>query len=406
VSSSITNKLLARLSRVTSSGAFLPEIDGLRFFAIAVVILHHINTLLERDSPINFVSPFHDGVLYQFYLRGAFGVNLFFVISGFILSLPFAAQHLVNGAKKVSLRAYYLRRVTRLEPPYLICIVIYFILKTTLVHLYGVYELLPHLGASAIYIHNILYGGINPISVVIWSLEVEVQFYILAPFIGSIYAISNRIMRWATFLLVMLVIPLLSRYAGVRVTDLNIIGNLSYFMMGFFLSDLYIVSWRQRPQRTYWWDFIGTMAWMTMTYALYTWRIAKTLPFLILIAYIGAFRGKIWNAIVRNRWLATCGGMCYTVYLFHGLILQFFNKLTLNMSVTHYYTPNLLLQTLILFPVTFICAAPIFLFIEKPFMYREWPARVWEKIREFLKQAKKWPRRCWNILKPPQKYPL
>ena len=55
------------------------------------------------------------------------GVELFFVISGFILGLPFAA-HYLKGAAPVSLRKYYLRRLTRLEPPYIVALLVLFIL--------------------------------------------------------------------------------------------------------------------------------------------------------------------------------------------------------------------------------------------------------------------------------------
>ena len=51
------------------------------------------------------------------------GVELFFIISGFILGLPFAKQYLAGG-KQVRLGAYFLRRLTRLEPPYILILCI------------------------------------------------------------------------------------------------------------------------------------------------------------------------------------------------------------------------------------------------------------------------------------------
>ena len=44
---------------------------------------------------------------------------LFFAISGFILALPFA-EHYLSGAPRPTLGRYYVRRVTRIEPPYVI----------------------------------------------------------------------------------------------------------------------------------------------------------------------------------------------------------------------------------------------------------------------------------------------
>jgi peptidoglycan/LPS O-acetylase OafA/YrhL len=68
------------------------------------------------------------------------------VISGFILGLPFAA-HYLKGKRAVPLRPYFLRRLTRLEPPYIINLLICFTLLV-LVDGASVRTLLPHFGAS------------------------------------------------------------------------------------------------------------------------------------------------------------------------------------------------------------------------------------------------------------------
>jgi peptidoglycan/LPS O-acetylase OafA/YrhL len=70
--------------RITTSGEFIPEIDGLRFIAIALVITHHLALFVSIQRGQN------EGPL----SRGQLGVELFFVISGFILAVPFAMQYL------------------------------------------------------------------------------------------------------------------------------------------------------------------------------------------------------------------------------------------------------------------------------------------------------------------------
>lgn len=92
---------------------------------------------------------------------GMYGVELFFVISGFVLALPFVRARLVGG-KPVSLRAYYLRRVTRLEPPYIIFLSAAFPLKP-LAESTTYRDLWPHLAAWLIYQHNTIFGFLNPI---------------------------------------------------------------------------------------------------------------------------------------------------------------------------------------------------------------------------------------------------
>jgi peptidoglycan/LPS O-acetylase OafA/YrhL len=88
------------------------------------------------------------------------GVELFFVISGFILAIPFAMQHLGNG-NPVSLKSYYWRRVTRLEPPYLLML---FLCFATLVFYWGqsASDLALHMLASAVYMHNVFWRRALP----------------------------------------------------------------------------------------------------------------------------------------------------------------------------------------------------------------------------------------------------
>src|SRR5215207_5274847 len=114
-----------RFKRVTYSTSYLPEIDGLRFLAIfsVVVIMHitgYMNVKFYNDQLIA------EGYWQRMVLGGGGGVSLFFIISGFILSLPFAKWRLTGG-RPVLLQNYYLRRLTRLEPPYVIALVIFFI---------------------------------------------------------------------------------------------------------------------------------------------------------------------------------------------------------------------------------------------------------------------------------------
>jgi peptidoglycan/LPS O-acetylase OafA/YrhL len=103
------------LSRKTSNNFFIPEIDGFRFFAIASVLLYHLNTHLTRVFDVA-AGYFSKSLVHMVTSRGSVGVDVFFAISGFILALPFARQHLF-ATPPVSLKSYYLRRITRLEPP-------------------------------------------------------------------------------------------------------------------------------------------------------------------------------------------------------------------------------------------------------------------------------------------------
>src|SRR5262245_24802664 len=151
----ISDMIVDRLSRETSSGNFIPEIDGLRFFAIASVVFFHINTYVVGKSPLGFTSTVAHHPLNFIFQQGSIGVSLFFTISGFILSLPFAMRYL-QGRPSSSLGRYYMRRVTRLEPPYIVNMLLTFLLLIAVKHELA-RELFPHLLASLLYNHNIIY---------------------------------------------------------------------------------------------------------------------------------------------------------------------------------------------------------------------------------------------------------
>ena len=135
-----------------TSGSWIPQIDGLRFVAITSVLLFHIlGQLSERTGHSIAIQPRYH-LLTQLVGNGDRGVLLFFVISGYILARPFLRQHRMGG-KRVALGAYYLRRVTRLEPPYILALLIY----TTAFVGFGVplQAMLPHLAASTFYLHGL-----------------------------------------------------------------------------------------------------------------------------------------------------------------------------------------------------------------------------------------------------------
>src|SRR6185295_9906028 len=145
VSSAWGDRLGRLLSRETSAGRFIPEIDGLRFVAISSVVLFHLHVFIIKKLGLQAA----DSWLAVFMSKGAIGVQLFFVISGFIISLPFA-QGQRGWRPTLGLRAYYRRRLTRLEPPYILNL----LLISALLLLFGklsLRELMPHLLASITY---------------------------------------------------------------------------------------------------------------------------------------------------------------------------------------------------------------------------------------------------------------
>jgi peptidoglycan/LPS O-acetylase OafA/YrhL/SAM-dependent methyltransferase len=370
---SISHRLTRPFSRVTSSGFFLPQIDGLRFVAILAVFLFHLGIFVKAKSPASPGAGWADALLGHVIDKGDLGVQLFFVISGFILALPFAA-HFLEGRPRGRLGSYYLRRLTRLEPPYFINLALIVTLLVFVNHR-PAGELLPNLFASAGYVSYLTMGHPSLINSVAWSLEVEVQFYLLAPILSLVFCIGSASARRATIFAAMLAGVILQQ--GLGFTEKTLLGNLQYFMAGFFLCDLYLSRWKRNLSARWGWDIGALLAWIAMGAAhrlgaAWAW----SLPVLILIAYCGAFRGAIFAKVLGNPWPATIGGMCYTIYLYHYFLISLAGRFTAHWLPTASYPLAVLVQFFLITPIVLAGCAVLFVIFERPFMNPEWPARM------------------------------
>ena len=169
----------ASFSRNTNSNNFIPEIDGLRFLAIITVVLFHLNSAFSKESGIGFSNALiqmggakSELSLAWWWVRLDLGVKVFFAISGFVLALPFLKYYLGFSDKKVDLKSYFVRRLTRLEPPFVITLLFFYLVHVFLLN-EDAWRFLKHLGAGLIYGHGFIFGSGNPINPVTWSLETE-----------------------------------------------------------------------------------------------------------------------------------------------------------------------------------------------------------------------------------------
>ncbi len=88
--------------------AVIPSLNGLRAISIALVVVLHLMYTGDLHSK-------YDDWLYIF-VKGHFGVNIFFVISGFLITNLMLKEE--NENQSVSLKNFYLRRVIRIFPAY------------------------------------------------------------------------------------------------------------------------------------------------------------------------------------------------------------------------------------------------------------------------------------------------
>ena len=362
----------------------MPEVDGLRFVAILWVFLFHACGYTQVKSGMSAQSDGFSSFLARYIQHFDFGVQLFFAISGFILALPFAARR-AEGRAPVSLKSYYLRRVTRLEPPYIVNLLAIFTLLVVVKH-DSATGLLPHLLASLSYTHSLFYGEPNIINYVTWSLEIEVQFYIIVPLLATVFAISKPPWRRAVILALCVSPIVLQQF--VHGLSLSILGQLQYFMLGFLLADFFVTDWKRQPRRNAGWDVVSIVAWVAMLWLLNQKTLRPwLLPVCVLLCYVGVFRGRVFNCIFRNRWLVTIGGMCYTIYLYHFLIISVAGRWSASHTVRALFWPNLLVQSVCLGFWVLSVSALLFLAVEKPCMYKDWPNRVWSAVRRTRRPA-------------------
>ncbi len=145
----------------------VPALDGLRGIAILLVVAHHTGNMIPWTSG---------------HLRGgALGVDLFFVLSGFLITSLLLAEW--SGSGTVSLRSFYGRRARRLLPALLALVGLAWLLSIALNP-----QRAPEASLFALarlsYFGNFLIafgGGLGKGFVHLWSLAQEEQFYLLWP---------------------------------------------------------------------------------------------------------------------------------------------------------------------------------------------------------------------------------
>ncbi len=376
----LRQQLINGLRRVTSTGQYIPEIDGLRFIAIFfVVVMAHggtyiTNTVLQSADKSSF--------LYKFLLEGVSGVSLFFIISGFILAVPFAKEKLLQQPA-VKLRPYYWRRVTRLEPVYIITLLIYFIFRVYFLQHETFSELLPHFFASLFYVHNIVFNDHSLVNGVAWSLEVEIQFYLLMPLFAMLYHIRPQKTRR------MILLALIIAGAAYSYTHQYHIANIfdkgCYFLGGMLLADWYVLDKKNYDSNLY---ALAGISCFVISLFIPAYYISMWFCIGKLFLMMGYFYWGIQNVTLKK--LLSCtpvtiiGGMCYSIYLLHpgviGLLMysiagiQFSENVILNGGV------HLIITIFSILAVS----AVFFLLVEKPTMRKDWWKR--KKISAYIEQ--------------------
>lgn len=149
-------------------------LDGLRAVAALSIVLFHVMLFLQLEY-----TPLSQAINHTWYYLST-GVDLFFVLSGFLLFLPYA-RAMLDGRTAPKAREFYRRRALRILPAYYVCLAVLALAQwTTYATPVGAQNILAHI----VLLHDIAPAFNRTINGPFWTLAVEWQFYIVLPLIA------------------------------------------------------------------------------------------------------------------------------------------------------------------------------------------------------------------------------
>lgn len=343
---------------------YRPEIDGLRTIAVGAVILYHAEIVFRG----------------QHIVQGGFlGVDVFFVISGFLITTLIHDEYLETG--RFSFLKFYERRARRLLPALFTVILVsipfawYLLLPSQLI------DYAKSIAASVFFISNfywdqtlLLYDAepalLKPF-VHTWSLAVEEQYYLVAPLLllGLYRFVGKKILLW---------LGLITLGSLVLAEATNDTGSFAFFVLPTRLWELmigailaHVIAHKQElglPQ----WARSGVMAvsLLALLASMLLVPYGNAHPGLVTAIPVLATALLIWFATPRDwitRLLASrlfvgFGLISYSLYLWHYPIFAFGRHLQEN--------PNLTSKA-IWIGLTVVLSVASYFLIEKPFRNRQ-----------------------------------
>ena len=330
---------------------YIPHIDGLRTIAVISVFLFHLNI--------------------QGIVGGYLGVDVFFVISGYLIT-----KILKDGAAlgSFSFSAFYAQRVRRLFPA--------LIVMTVLCMLMGVAELSPPrlvelstsgiwslLSASNFYFYfNHGYfdaAAENQIFLHTWSLAVEEQFYVIWPII--IYLLVSLIASKGQLIFI-IILCLIGTQLSIWATALD--PSMAFYMMPFRTVEFALgalLCWLPSLDLKRWLaELVATTAFSALILSLLLIKGDGNVPGVILLVpavatsaliYFG-YQSKLVQVTLSNRLSTYFGRISYSLYLYHWPVILFYENYTMK--------PPSPTDQSIIFGVATALAIASYQFVEKP----------------------------------------
>jgi peptidoglycan/LPS O-acetylase OafA/YrhL len=367
------------------SGALspIPALDGMRALAVLLVMLFHAwynqPGMLAPGQAVD-ASPI-------WYART--GLVTFFVLSGFLLFLPYA-QWSFGAAPMPSARKFYKRRILRVGPAYWVCLSL--LVLTAPLTAASLLDGLVHIP----FIFNAVPASIFSINGVFWTMAVEVQFYAVLPLIGwALYRLAQKIGTlsaaaavFAAMLCISFASGLANRLGGVeQIPVVSAIAGqrsmsfyLAIFGCGIMVSVAYTYLTRVAPPDAAGLLRLKRIAVACMVLAVFVGVGFAFKPSILRIEagrniFYGAVFGLLLFGILfapaRWRWIFATpavrfvGLVSYSLYLWHTIVLNFIvGWIPQSLSQTDRVLLGFALELVIAVPVAYVS----YLLVERPFM--------------------------------------
>jgi len=310
-------------------------LNSLRFFAAFLVLMHHSETIREKNGIENF-----DWL--GLFKNGGNAVTFFFVLSGFLITYLLLKE--TNTTGTISIKKFYIKRLLRIWPLYFLLFILGVIILPQLFGLFNINYEMPYTFNQVWYYFVFFLPGLvtfyfgHHLLEPLWSIGVEEVFYLVwAPIFKFFKGKILKILLSIIFIKVVLM--LLSIF--VIKSDLfdYIVNTFSFEAMAIGGLGAYFIFNRRAPVSNL---FIYKKGIQIITYTALAiflifninvdnviWNsIFKTpifsqilLDFMFLYLIIGV--SLIENSVIklRSRWLSFLGEISYGIYMYHMVII-------------------------------------------------------------------------------------
>jgi peptidoglycan/LPS O-acetylase OafA/YrhL len=331
----------------------IPQLDAVRGIAILVVIFHNYSSQLS-SLPLQSLARY-----------GWMGVDLFFVLSGFLIT-----GNLFDTKQSPSyFKNFYARRCLRIWPLYYSVLIFMFVVVPLLRPSTGsaVFARSSPWWAYLVFLQNFLVyhssGAAGPLGVT-WSVAIEEQFYV-GWAVAVRYCSYVQLRRIAA--IVICLSPVLRLYLSFQHVELytNVFCRLDGLMAGGLIA-LAVRSGRFLPPR-----FLRT-AWLSLFIALPLAFVtdsfeARWITFSLsaiasaALVYLAMFATQKWlRAALASRWLMYTGTISYGLYLLH--------KIPLDLTLLFHWNRHPMLTPLLCLAASYVLAILSWNLMEQPFL--------------------------------------